>query len=167
LGGANHGDADDHEDDAGDHGGNKGADGGDDLLGATAHAGAYDNRHEHGGHALGGKVNKGRGGGDLNHGRGDEANDQRLRDVGANDQDGEAERRDDELGANHAAGDAGDCLPHGEVEDEAGGEKHGKKHQRANVELSMILGGDGAGLLRVGVLGHGWFLSNWMTLCVG
>ena len=32
--------------------------------------------------------------------------DERLADVGANDQDGEAEGRDDELGADHAARDA-------------------------------------------------------------
>ena len=104
---AEHGHLDDHEDGAGDKGGQEGCDNGDGGLDLTVLAGGVDDAgHEHGGDALGGKINERRSGGDLDHGSRDEANDERLADVGANDQDGEAEGRDDELGADHAARDA-------------------------------------------------------------
>lgn len=103
----------------------------------------------------GGKIDERRSGGDLDHGSRDEANDERLADVGTNDQDGEAEGRDDELGADHAARDARDGLADGEVEDEAGSEQDGEQDEGADVEFAAVGGLDGAGLGGGGVLRHG------------
>ena len=153
---AEHGHLDDHEDDAGDKGGQEGCDNGDGGLDLTVLAGGVDDAgHEHGGDALGGKINERRSGGDLDHGSRDKANDERLADVGANDQDGEAEGRDDELGADHAARDARDGLADGEVEDEAGGEQDGEQDEGADIEFAAVGGLDGAGLGGGGVLRHG------------
>ena len=122
----------------------------------TVLAGGVDDAgHEHGGDALGGKIDERRSGGDLDHGSRDEADDERLADVGANDQDGEAEGRDDELGADHAARDARDGLADGEVEDEAGGKQDGEQDESADVEFAAVGGLDGAGLGGGGVLRHG------------
>ena len=68
---------------------------------------------------------------------------------------GEAEGRDDELGADHAARDARDGLADGEVEDEAGGEQDGKQDEGADIEFAAVGGLDGAGLGGGGVLRHG------------
>ena len=133
---AKYGHLDNHEDDARDKGGHEGCDDGDGRLDLTVLAGGVDDAgHEHGGDALGGKIDERRSSGDLDYGSRDEANDERLADVGANDQDGEAEGRDDELGADHAARDARDCLADGEVEDEAGGEQDGEQDEGATSSL--------------------------------
>ncbi len=90
-----------------------------------------------------------------NHGGRDEADDERLANIGANDQDSEAEGRDDELGADHAARDARDGLAISEVEDEAGGKQDGEQDKGADIELAAVGGLDGTGLGGGGVLGHG------------
>ena len=66
---AEHGHLDDHEDDAGDKGGQEGCNNGDGGLDLTVLAGGVDDAgHEHGGDALGGKIDERRSGGDLDHG---------------------------------------------------------------------------------------------------
>ena len=82
-------------------------------------------------------------------------NDERLADVGTNDQDGEAEGRDDELGADHAARDARDGLADGEVEDEAGSEQDGEQDEGADVEFAAV-----GGLGRCGA-GWRWCSETW------
>ena len=77
-----------------------------------------------------------------------------LGNVRTDDQDSEAERRDDELGADDAAGQARDRLAYGKVEDESRRQEDGEKNERSDVELAVVDGVDGAGLLGVGCGSH-------------
>ena len=82
----------------------------------------------------------------MNNSRRNKANDQGLADIWTNHQNSQAERRDNELGRNHAACGARNRLAHKHIQNKARREQNGEQHERFNVELSAIDGCDGTGL---------------------
>ena len=123
-------------------------------TGTIALAGYDDERHNEGRDRLGDEVRALDRSRDLDDGARDESDDERLRGLGPDDEDFEAERRDDELGAERAHGEGGERLADCHVEDEAGCQQDGEQHEVADVKPATLGGGYGAGLGEV-VLRHG------------